>query len=956
MSLCVAGALLGWVTQSQSKYGVRPQDAASAFRGGGRPSSDPHTNIGYYWHAPVDRADTRGLGGGIAWAWDDALCQEGGWLSPEQEAHFKGRGDSSPSGRLEDQFSEDFFFFDFVTCISIRAAMHRAFQTWANVHPDISFIDVSEECRRLHGEVRSNCSIVEVFVTGRTNEGHGPTDGYPWPFGGTQYPYTRSPPPSPSPPDPPPQLPPSPSTPPPPYPPLPSPLSPPPSQPPSHERVDGCGADTSSSCSGDSGTAAIRCCNAEADSCFDSICSGNADSSLHPLDPNVDGNAATFDEAEADCQGRGKRLCTAAELTNGVCCSTGCNQDFIAVWSSTSCYPQPPSPPPVQPMRRQLMEGQPPSSPQRRFVTCNGTACSYGPEQTEASLTRRTPAASALQYARYATDLRSTNGKIQFSMPCTDSPRADGFTATECDPGTYPGPHQAIETFGGLITFNVDFCWYLDSSFCGPLHRFKAQVGTDSAKALIQAVAWMWFMLAVFLIILHVRKVLTHEGFSVSKSSKRRSQVKAQRKQKWRILFDELEKIGVLRTTCLLLSLALPIAIQVNIIAPCWECHDFEAAAVHEVGHILGLGHPNVISPKRGYPAGSNSHNTRLASADGIRAFDLLDQPPDLCSNPWDYVEAGAWNQSDDLTDDGVRDSIMEALTEHNPKVCLKPDDMEGLNVLYPRCDGRGVTVSTEAEHNCYKMSARFGWVRVLIYVFVPIAVILLFQLILLSRLRDYDERIKGELKASASEASQRSKKMEEKALELEYSLEREKQDQEEKATAKAMLYRNLMRRSGQTPGSHSRGLGSVCSSRNTDGSRKSVFSSRRSLVKAPPSPGGKDASPSAAGDASPSAAGDASEEGRLSGICIDLPSRRVSMQTTCDPAHVAPPPQGMQQGGLSTIVSASGSLRSVDAGSSEDVELKATSGETPGPADTRPASSSEVGPGIRPDAAAYRW
>ena len=31
----------------------------------------------------------------------------------------------------------------------------------------------------------------------------------------------------------------------------------------------------------------------------------------------------------------------------------------------------------------------------------------------------------------------------------------------------------------------------------------------------------------------------------------------------------------------------------------------------------------------------------------------------------------------------------MEALTEHNPKVCLQPDDIEGIYHLYPRCDGR---------------------------------------------------------------------------------------------------------------------------------------------------------------------------------------------------------------------------------------------------------------------------
>ena len=33
-----------------------------------------------------------------------------------------------------------------------------------------------------------------------------------------------------------------------------------------------------------------------------------------------------------------------------------------------------------------------------------------------------------------------------------------------------------------------------------------------------------------------------------------------------------------------------------------------------------------------------------------------------------------------------VRPSIMKALTQHNPSVCLSEDDLEAINTLYPDC------------------------------------------------------------------------------------------------------------------------------------------------------------------------------------------------------------------------------------------------------------------------------
>ena len=120
----------GWVTLSQSRYGVTAGWVADQFRGA--PGTNPYSQLGYVWHMPRDVADMAGLGGGIAWAWADALCDK---LLPTGPL-YRARG--------RKLFREDFFFFDFVTCDELRAAMHRAFNSWSDNHRFINFIDVTE--------------------------------------------------------------------------------------------------------------------------------------------------------------------------------------------------------------------------------------------------------------------------------------------------------------------------------------------------------------------------------------------------------------------------------------------------------------------------------------------------------------------------------------------------------------------------------------------------------------------------------------------------------------------------------------------------------------------------------------------------------------------------------------------------------------------------------------------
>ena len=63
----------------------------------------------------------------------------------------------------------------------------------------------------------------------------------------------------------------------------------------------------------------------------------------------------------------------------------------------------------------------------------------------------------------------------------------------------------------------------------------------------------------------------------------------------------------------------------------------------------------------------------------------------------------------------------MEAFTTHNPTVCLSQDDYEGLLTLYPVCEGM------PHEPQCVKADMNIGYIRVSVFILVP----LLFSLLL---------------------------------------------------------------------------------------------------------------------------------------------------------------------------------------------------------------------------------
>ena len=107
----------------------------------------------------------------------------------------------------------------------------------------------------------------------------------------------------------------------------------------------------------------------------------------------------------------------------------------------------------------------------------------------------------------------------------------------------------------------------------------------------------------------------------------------------------------------------------------------------------------------------------------------------ETCLRPWDSVVPGVpdgyivgGNESGRPLEIGeVRPSIMKALTQHNPSVCLSDDDLEGLNVLYPSCTH---SFSTPV---CDKVNYNIGWVRLGVWIVAPMLLAMLLLICIFS-------------------------------------------------------------------------------------------------------------------------------------------------------------------------------------------------------------------------------
>ena len=203
------------------------------------------------------------------------------------------------------------------------------------------------------------------------------------------------------------------------------------------------------------------------------------------------------------------------------------------------------------------------------------------------------------------------------------------------------------------MVFNTAQCWYLDNTFCAPLHAMPKwgdaliRVGLGFSWAIGVLMLARWLLSAVWRVRSEIRAASLGDegggssgggGGSGAFSSRRRRG----RRRRWLLLlgggggplsracgcvraalvgiFDAIESTSFLKASLALLLLATPPILYVRIYLPCVECFDFEAAAAHEIGHILGFHHPNVAE---------NPNYNATAGAMG----------PGICTRPLDELE-----------------------------------------------------------------------------------------------------------------------------------------------------------------------------------------------------------------------------------------------------------------------------------------------------------------------------
>jgi len=306
---------------------------------------------------------------------------------------------------------------------------------------------------------------------------------------------------------------------------------------------------------------------------------------------------------------------------------------------------------------------------------------------------------------------------------------------------SFGGKEVFIETYKAKIEFGVTdpMCWYLDSAFCSGFHELKRHSSPSNVKMATRLITFVIFSMAAMSLLFRFRVFGSCHRLNKRKKSKEGEKASCSCRKRCYYIYEEAAEWSALALTFQLVCLVVPPVVQFLIFEPCFDCYDFEGAAVHEIGHVLGLGHPNTareevdttiynqcISGGGTYSTcrGDNVYNARLANGTGYTGQTCADPWWDVFNNtpPDAMVDAigcdRGYNDEKISGCVGIRDSVMEAFTQNNPSVCLAADDLEAVQTLYPDCQ------LSVTEPVCYRVNLNLGFVRISVYVLVPLLII----------------------------------------------------------------------------------------------------------------------------------------------------------------------------------------------------------------------------------------
>ena len=220
----------------------------------------------------------------------------------------------------------------------------------------------------------------------------------------------------------------------------------------------------------------------------------------------------------------------------------------------------------------------------------------------------------------------------------------------------------------------AELCWYLDSYFCSGIHSFKALFGSPGeARLVITLITWIIVgCAALYLFCIKFHAFLacwkcTHKN--KERALDRDGDGNIDMKERVLAFVEEASNWNPLLFALLLTLIIAPPLVLSEILLPCWDCADFEAAILHETGHFFGLGHPDYVPnnlhpqvlsyhPK---PDPQNSYSSFLAEGGRLNASTCT------LSYIWDSVNKGVppnWPaDKKEIGKNGyeVRNSVMEA-------------------------------------------------------------------------------------------------------------------------------------------------------------------------------------------------------------------------------------------------------------------------------------------------------